>query len=144
MKNSAILPIFDKLTIEESGEKNDNFNDKISLELLKKSIQKDLTYLLNTRFFPLWNEYYQKIYFPYTYGANLTGAVTAETVFEIQQLENKILNAITQFEPRLKNVRVHITNNLTDPSKIFIAIEANIFIENKKIPLTFPILMDIK
>ena len=145
MNKVAVLPLFDKLIDLNPEEKEEkSFDKNISLEDLQASIHQDLTFLLNTRFAPLWSEYSTSYVFPYAYGANLTAPAMAETVFEIQDLERKISAAIQQFEPRLKNTKVYIVNTGVDPSKVFVNIDADIFVDGKRTPLTFPVLMDVQ
>lgn len=144
MKNAGTLPIFDRLVdenIEESFEKVEK--KYVSSDELKESIKKDLSLLLNTRVSPFWYSYAQGASMPYLYGANITAPNFAETVFEIQTLENRIKQVIERFEPRLKNIQVHFVSLGANPGSAFIQIDADVLINKQRTPLTFPIVVDI-
>ncbi len=145
MRKVATLPLFDRLTDDNPFENRDtSFGTNLSVEQLKESIVRDLTLLLNTRFSPLLKKYADEygFYLPFAYGANLTAPKYAETVFELQNIEKSIVTAISQFEPRLKNIRVTIEPNPQDTSKAIANITADIKISDVRTTLTFPILMD--
>lgn len=143
MKHVATLPIFDRL-IDENVEQSSEHNLKkyISLDELKESIMRDLSLLMNTRVSSFWMGFPSAL--PYSYGISITAPNYAETVFEIQALENRATKVITMFEPRLKNVKVHIINYGVDPGKAFMQIDADVMLDEKRIPLSFPIVMELK
>ncbi len=144
MKKIAVLPIFDRLVdenVEESFEPE--VKRYISLEELKLSISEDLTRLLNTKISPFWADYAKKkMMIPFSYGINSTAPSSAETVFEIQDLESRVRHVIAEFEPRLTNVQVHILSLGVDPGKACLQIDANVADGDKRIPLSFPIVME--
>lgn len=143
MKKIAVLPIFDRLVDEKI---EDSFESEvkryISLEELKLSISEDLTRLLNTKISPFWVDYAKTMMIPFSYGINSTAPSSAETVFEIQDLESRIRHVIAEFEPRLTNVQVHILSLGVDPGKACLQIDATVADEDKRIPLSFPIVME--
>ncbi|MDR2646288.1 MAG: type VI secretion system baseplate subunit TssE [Holosporaceae bacterium] len=141
MVNAAATTLFEKLideNPEESYEKK--FNGFSTVNHMQDSILKDLSYLLNTRVSSLWKRIGNKV--PYSYGVNITAPSSAENVFEIQELESKINDAIEQFEPRLINAKSQVINFGNDSSCIFVNIEAQVIFENRKVPLSFPIILD--
>ncbi|MDR0753336.1 MAG: type VI secretion system baseplate subunit TssE [Holosporaceae bacterium] len=141
MTNTAATTLFEKL-IDENPE--ESYEKKImefsTVNHMHDSILKDLSYLLNTRVSSFWKRIGNKI--PYSYGVNITAPSSAENVFEIQELESNINDAIGQFEPRLINAKSQVINFGNDPSCIFVNIEAQVIFENRKIPLSFPIILD--
>jgi len=145
VKNIAVLPLFERLIDDDLLEKRDEqYDSNISLDRLKESILNSLTLLLNTRIDACWkncSDQYDEP-FPFAFGVNLTAPKAAETVFEIQDLEKSVLQTISRFEPRLKNVRVEIEPNLRDASKATVHINADVEIHDMKTRMTFPILME--
>lgn len=143
MKKIAALPIFDRL-VDENIEESFEMEAKryISLEELKESIAEDLSRLLNTRISPFWVDYSKKMMIPFSYGINSTAPSYAETVFEIQDLEGRIRRVISEFEPRLANVQVHVLSLGADPGKACVQIDADFSDGDKRIPLSFPIVME--
>ncbi|MDR2723652.1 MAG: type VI secretion system baseplate subunit TssE [Holosporaceae bacterium] len=142
MINTAAISLFEKLIDENSEELFENKNQRLlTFNQVQNSILKDLSYLLNTRVSLFWKDYGNKI--PYSYGVNVTAPSSAENVFEIQELESKIDNVIKQFEPRLINAKSQLINSGNDPSSICVNIEASVILENREIPLSFPLVIDI-
>ncbi|MDR0632315.1 MAG: type VI secretion system baseplate subunit TssE [Holosporaceae bacterium] len=140
MTNAAITPLFERL-VDENPEASFEKKSKrfLTFEELQNSILNDLSYLLNTRVAPLW----KSGPLPYSYGVNVTAPTSAENVFEIQELESRIDNVVRRFEPRLVNAKSQVINVGSDPSCIFISIDAAITLENHKTPLSFPVVIDI-
>ena len=143
MKKVSALPIFDRL-IDENIEEPFEIEAKhyITLDELQKSISQDLTRLLNTRISSFWIDYSKTMMIPFSYGINATAPSNAETVFEIKDLESRIRRVISEFEPRLANVQVHIISYGIDPGKAYVQIDANVTDGDKRIPLSFPIVME--
>lgn len=143
MKKVSVLPLFDRLVDENS---NKSFEKEvkryITLEELQESITKDLTFLLNTKTSPFWVKYSKTMKIPFSYGVNSTAPSAAETVFEIRDLENRVSRAIAEYEPRLTNVQVSVTSFGVNPGKAFLQIDANVADGNKRVPLSFPIVME--
>ncbi|MCR5224695.1 MAG: type VI secretion system baseplate subunit TssE [Alphaproteobacteria bacterium] len=144
MENVVTAPLFERL-VDENTDVPFEKNPKRYLPLseLQEVILKDLSNLLNTRVAIFWQNYVSKITVPYAYGVNATCTVSAENVFEIQELESRIDKVIQQFEPRLINARTHVVGTGTDPSTLFINIDAEIIFEGHKTPLTFPVVVDM-
>ncbi|MBO4405829.1 MAG: type VI secretion system baseplate subunit TssE [Alphaproteobacteria bacterium] len=143
MKKIAVLPIFDRLVDEKIEESFESEAKRyISLEELKLSISEDLTRLLNTKVSPFWVDYAKTMMIPFSYGINSTAPSSAETVFEIQDLESRVRHVIAEFEPRLTNVQVHILSLGVDPGKACLQIDAAVADGDKRIPLSFPIVME--
>ncbi|MDR2157828.1 MAG: type VI secretion system baseplate subunit TssE [Holosporaceae bacterium] len=142
MTQAAIIPLFEKL-IDENSEEPFEKNPKRfhTLKESQNSILQDLSRLLNTRVASFIKDYPDKI--PYSYGINVTAPTSAESVFEIQELESRINGVIKQFEPRLINANAKVTGVGNDSSVVFVNIDATAIIENRKIPLSFPIVVDV-
>lgn len=144
MKNVGMRPIFDRLIDEDLEEPFETVSKKyFSVDDLKSSIMKDISLLLNTRLAPFWSNYAGTPALPYSYGANITAPNSVETTFEIQALENKVKNVITQFESRLTNVKIHFVSLGASPGRALIQIDADVITSERRIPLTFPIVLDI-
>jgi type VI secretion system lysozyme-like protein len=142
MTNAAITSLFEKLIDENPEELFEKKPKRFStFNELQESIFRDLSRLLNTRVSIFWKE--NKITVPYSYGVNVTAPMSAENVFEIQELETRIDNVIRQFEPRLINAKSQVLNVGNDPSSVFINIEATVILEDRKTPLSFPIVIDM-
>ena len=143
MRKVAVLPIFDRL-VDDNPKESFEVEAKyyISIDELHESISKDLTLLLNTKISPVWIDYSKTIKFPFSYGVTCTAPSSAETVFEIQDLESRVKRVITEFESRLTNVQVHVVSYGVDPGKAYLQIDADIVEGNKRVPLSCPIVME--
>ncbi len=143
MKKVSVLPLFDRL-VDENPDASSEVEARrfISFDELKESITKDLTLLLNTKISPFWVEYSKTMKIPFSYGINSTAPSSAETVFEIQDLENRIKQVISNFEPRLKNVQVQILTMGVTPGKADVQIDADVAAGNLRVPLSFSIVME--
>lgn len=143
MKKVSVLPLFDRL-IDENPDASFEVSARrfISFDELKESITKDLTLLLNTKISPFWVDYSKTMKIPFSYGINSTAPSSAETVFEIQDLENRIKQVISTFEPRLKNVQVQILTMGVTPGKADVQIDADVVADNLRVPLSFSIVME--
>jgi type VI secretion system lysozyme-like protein len=144
MTNAAMASLFEKLideNLDEPFEKNPKrfltFNE------LQNSILNDLSRLLNTKVSNIWKNSAAKVTIPYSYGINITAPTSAESIFEIQALESRIDAVIRQFEPRLIDAKSHFVGIGKDPSSIFVNIDAMILRENRRTPLSFPVVVDI-
>lgn len=141
MRNT--VPLFEKLTdgnIDVPFEENPK---KIpSLAEFQEYIIADLTRLLNTRLSIFWREFAEKNYtVPYSYGINITPDISSENTEDMQNLESRIKKVIEQFEPRLNNISVHILSPGNDPSFLFVNIDALVLFEDRKTPLSFPVVL---
>lgn len=140
---ATTAPLFERLTDEELDVPFEKTPKRFtSLSEKQSLILKDLSLLLNTRVAILWQNYLSRLPVPYSYGVNVTCTVSAENIFEIQQLEKRIDDAIRRFEPRLINAKSHVIGTGTDPSTLFINIEAEIMIHGHQTPLTFPVVVN--
>ncbi|MDR2107360.1 MAG: type VI secretion system baseplate subunit TssE [Holosporaceae bacterium] len=145
MTNAAIVPLFERLTDENPEVPFEKTPKRFStFEELQNSILNDLTCLLNTRVSNSWaDNVKEKITAPYAYGVNVTAPTSASNVFEIQRLEAKIDAVIKQFEPRLINAKSRVAGTGKNPCSVFVNIEATVLLDNRKTPLSFPIVMDV-
>ena len=145
MRKVAVLPIFDRL-VDDNPEESFEIEAKhyISIDDLHESISKDLTLLLNTKISPFWVDFSKTMKIPFSYGVTCTAPSSAETVFEIQDLESRVKRVISEFESRLTNVQVHVVSYGVDPGKAYLQIDADVIEGNKRVPLSFPIVMDMQ
>ncbi len=143
MRKVAVLPIFDRL-VDDNPKESFEIEAKhyISIDELQESISNDLERLLNTKISSFWVDYSKTMMIPFSYGINSTAPSSAETVFEIQDLENRISRVIAEFEPRLTNVQVQVVSFGMDPGKAYLQIDADVAAGNKRVPLSFPIVME--
>lgn len=144
MANLVRTPLFEKL-IDEDPEIPFEKNPKhfSSLVELQSSIIEDLSRLLNTRIAIFWKNYsYKNLSIPFTYGINITGDISSENSFAMQELEAAIEKVIAQFEPRLIDAKAHVQGIGSDPSFLFINIDAIVITENRRIPLSFPVVLN--
>ncbi len=143
-QHAGTLPIFDRLIDEDIEHSSEPMIKRyVSENELKESLQRDLTLLLNTRVSPFWKESAEKSSMPFSYGANVTAPRFAETVFEIQALEQEVIKALNQFEPRLQNIQVKTVEAAGVAGKALIYIDAYLCIENRRTPMSFPIAVDV-
>ncbi|MBQ3564985.1 MAG: type VI secretion system baseplate subunit TssE [Alphaproteobacteria bacterium] len=143
MKHIGVTPLFDRLIDDDVESMSEKIDKKhVSLEGLKESIREDLTRLLNTKISPFWVEYTKHMAMPFSYGINLTAPSAAETVFEIQNLENLINQVIAKYEPRIQNARAHLIPTESNLSKAYIQIDADLIVGEKRTSLTFPIFVE--
>jgi type VI secretion system lysozyme-like protein len=140
----AITPLFERL-LDEDMEIPFEKNPKrfSSLEELYKSIANDLSRLLNTRIPTIWRDYSKKnnSVTPFSYGVNLTDAVSSENPFDMRTLETRVKEVVEQFESRLTSVKVNVISIGKDPSTLFVNVDAIVTTENRRVPLSFPIVV---
>ena len=134
--------LFDKL-IDDAPEVT--FEKEIkhlyTIEEFEQSIKNDLSNLLNTRVATLWNIYSTSAPTPYSYGINISEAISGENIFDVAALEEQIEKIIKLFEPRLLSPRVHINNIDPLPATLLLNIEANIMIKKQRVKISFPLVI---
>ncbi|GHT97871.1 hypothetical protein FACS1894126_2700 [Alphaproteobacteria bacterium] len=146
MGNATIAPLFDRLIDEDIDvpfEKNPKKYS--SLDEFQASIMKDLSRLLNTRVSMFWRNYADKhkVVLPFLYGVSVTGVLSADSIFELQELESRIEAVIAQFEPRLVNTKCSIQSIGNDHSSLFVNIDAALIFENRRAFISFPVVVDV-
>ncbi|MDR1333611.1 MAG: type VI secretion system baseplate subunit TssE [Holosporaceae bacterium] len=143
MENVATVPLFERL-IDDNPEEPFEKHPKrfLTFRELQESILRDLSCLLNTRASLFWKDCAGNAAIPYSYGVNVTAPTSAENVFEIQTLESRIDGVVRLFESRLTNAKSNVMGSGRDPSNVFVNIEATMNIEHRKMPLSFPIVID--
>lgn len=137
--------LFEKLTDEDLDIDFEKVPKKFaSLAELRDSIMENLELLLNTRVSLHWRDYVEddaiNDTFPFAYGINATGAIYADNVFEMQELETRIAGVIRRFEPRLHDISVQMEVK-ENPKSVFANIDANVIVDDQKIALFFPVAM---
>jgi predicted component of type VI protein secretion system len=101
----------------------------------------DLSNLLNTRVSPFWKDYAKNPALPFSYGITITAPTSAENAFELSDIEKRIDEVIARFEPRLREAKSQIIGVGKDPSTLFVNIDAILEVENRRIPLSFPLII---
>ncbi|MDR0968829.1 MAG: type VI secretion system baseplate subunit TssE [Holosporaceae bacterium] len=142
MSDVAITSLFEKLIDENADESFEKTPKRFAtFAEFQDSIAQDLTRLLNSKVATAWRK--NPITTPYAYGAIVTAPAAAEDVFEIQELQSRIDDAIRKFEPRLINAKSTFVGVGNDSSVAFVTIDATVNLENRKAPLSFPITIDL-
>ncbi|GHT91788.1 hypothetical protein FACS1894122_04720 [Alphaproteobacteria bacterium] len=146
MGNATIAPLFDRLIDEDIDvpfEKNPKKYS--SREEYQTAIMIDLSRLLNTRVSMFWRNYAEKnkVVLPFLYGVSVTGVLSADSVFELQELEARIEAVIAQFEPRLVDTKCSIQTIGNDHASLFINIDAAMIFENRRAFISFPVVIDV-
>ena len=144
MKSDRAL--FEKLTDEDLDVDFEKVPKKFaSLEELRESIMRNLEVLLNTRVALHWQDSVENGVindtFPFSYGVNVTGSVFVDNVFEMQELESQVESVIRRFEPRLHDVKVQMEVR-QNPTRVFANVDANVIVEDQKIALFFPVVVN--
>ena len=143
MEHASSASLFDRLTDENPDTLYEESPKRfIGISDLQESILNDLSKLLNTKVALLWQNYICNTPVPFSYGVNATCIISAENIFEIQLLESRINNVIEQFEPRLSNVSSHVVSTGIDPGTVFINIDADLIYNNRRTPLSFPVVLN--
>ncbi|MDR1551202.1 MAG: type VI secretion system baseplate subunit TssE [Holosporaceae bacterium] len=137
--NAAIAPLFEKLR-DDCPERLFEKDPKrfLTFQELQESIARDLSDLLCTRVAPEW----ERTPTPLSYGANIIAPASVENVSEVHELESRIDNAIARFESRLINAKSRVIDVGSDPSKVFIIIEARVNVWRHRTPISFPLVID--
>ncbi|MDR1362363.1 MAG: type VI secretion system baseplate subunit TssE [Holosporaceae bacterium] len=145
-KAATIKPLFERLVDEDTEVPFEKMPRRFSSTAeIQESIRQDLSRLLNTRVSVFWKEYCDKNRspLPFAYGVNVTDcSMSAESVFELQELEKRIDNIIALFEPRILNAKSSIVRPGDDHTSLYINIDATVMIENRRTFLSFPVVMD--
>ncbi|MDR3151551.1 MAG: type VI secretion system baseplate subunit TssE [Holosporaceae bacterium] len=143
---TAITPLFERLVDEDTEIPFEKTPKRFSSKAeFQESIMKDLSRLLNTRVSTFWKDYGDKssATLPFAYGVNVTDcSISAESVFELQELQKRIDNVIALFEPRILNAKSTVTNISNDHTSLCITINASIMLENQRTFLSFPIIVE--
>lgn len=144
MPNLFTAPLFKKLMDENTEIPFEKIPDSfLSFEELQSSIAEELSQLLNTRISVFWKDYVQNNRtIPFSYGVDITTAIYTENAVEMRKLETHVENAIKTFEPRLIDPKAYIQGFGKDPSSLFINIDASVMAENRRIPMSFPIILN--
>jgi type VI secretion system lysozyme-like protein len=141
----GITPLFERLQDDDTEIPFEKEPKRFSsLEELYKSIAEDLSRLLNTRIPAIWRDYAEKNdnVTPFSYGINLTGAISAADPSDVRSIESRIQTVIEQFEPRLTSIKASVIGIGKDPSSLFVMVDAVAIAENRRVPLSFPIAVD--
>lgn len=137
MTQMVHMPLFSRLIDDDIDVSFEQIPKRyVSVEEWQQLIAQDLSRLLNTRVANLWKQKHT----PYSYGANLVCPITADNEFEIQALESYIDHVISAFEPRLKNPKSRVIKQ--EYGHIYITIDAVVIYSERKIMLSFPVVVE--
>lgn len=144
MPKVSIAPLFERLTDENTEIPFEKVPKSFSsLEEMRASIIEDISRLLNTRISAFWRDYEQKNRItPFSYGVDISAALSTENTAEMRALEAHIEKALRTFEPRLIDPKVYVQGTENDPGSLFINIDASIIMENRRIPMSFPVILN--
>jgi type VI secretion system lysozyme-like protein len=110
-----------------------------TIETLKQSIVGEMTHLLNERTGPVWQEE-GSFATPYAYGIrDIFFSRPYDTEFWEGTAAPYLQNLITRYEPRLRNVRVHVDENMSTEGNLTVQISGEIVLQNVYHPVFFPI-----
>lgn len=138
--------ILDRLVDEAPGVSAESGRDQVlSVAQIKASVMRDLERLLNTRRRILQpvSGYPEVVNSLYAYGvADFTSSNPKSNVVQ-QQLRRDIERTIARFEPRLKNVRVHLENTGQTHRQLRFHITAMLVVEPISEPISFDTFFDM-
>ena len=104
---------------------------------LKYSILKNLEWILNSRSSIPAHLYDERELTVIEYGMPDFGSYSPENAEDRALLEKRIERCISVFEPRLQEVRVRVDPKMEDEKSLRIYIEAKLFIETVREPISF-------
>lgn len=139
--------ILDRLIDLEPRESGDpQFSRTLSVRQYKASVRRDLQWLLNTKRnpFPAGAELEQTHRSLYNYGIPDFSVLTTNSIRDRNRLLSEMEEAIGFFEPRLKNVKVGLTNQDGLKSKVLrFQIEATLMMDPAPEQVSFDTVLDV-
>jgi type VI secretion system protein ImpF len=138
--------ILDRLVDDEPGVSHEPVQYRLlSIGQIKASVIRDLENLLNTRrqilIFPV--EYSQVNNSLFVYGLQDFTSKNPGSPFVRQQLRQDIEKSISRFEPRLKNVTVHLETTAQNKRNLRFRIKGMLVVEPVAEPVTFDTYFDV-
>ncbi|MDR2416721.1 MAG: type VI secretion system baseplate subunit TssE [Holosporales bacterium] len=110
-----------------------------TIETLKQSIMREMTYLLNERTGPFWQTE-DTFTTPYAYGLrDILFSCPYDADFWERTSATYLQNLITYYEPRIHNVQVHMDEEVRVGECLTIRISGEIALKNVYYPVSFPI-----
>ncbi|MFH0844414.1 MAG: type VI secretion system baseplate subunit TssE [Pseudomonadota bacterium] len=106
-------------------------------EELKKSVRRDLQWLLNTRTSAPGNLIDEHELTVIEYGMPDFGAYSPENPDHCLLLTKRITRSISAFEPRLKNVKVLVEPEMLDEKTLKVRVDAEMIMETVTEPVSF-------
>ncbi|MDL1967314.1 MAG: type VI secretion system baseplate subunit TssE [Deltaproteobacteria bacterium] len=137
--------ILDRLVDDEPGVSHESVQYRlVSIGQIKASVVRDLENLLNTRrqILILPVEYSHVNDSLFVYGLQDFTSKNPGSPFVKQQLRQDIEKTISQFEPRLKNVSVHLETTAQNKRTLRFRIKGLLVIEPVAEPVTFDTYFD--
>ena len=104
---------------------------------LRESVRRDLTWLLNTRTSLPGARYDKTDLTVIDYGMPDFGAYYTDNEEDHQRLVQRLLRAISVFEPRLQNVKVAVELMRINEKALRVVLDAMLVIDNVKTPVSF-------
>ncbi len=142
----ALPSLFDRLIDHEPERTRDPIPSReASVTSFKASVIRDLEALLNTRnhFAELSGEFKHARRSVIAYGLMDFSVLNISNPSHRQRLENALRESISNFEPRLGNVRVHLFPTKRTDRSIRFQVDANIRVEPRPLPVTFEMVMEL-
>ncbi|MDX9788461.1 MAG: type VI secretion system baseplate subunit TssE [Desulfobacterales bacterium] len=138
--------ILDRLVDETPGVSGESVQDRVlSVAQIRASVMQDLEQLLNSRRRILQpaTGYPEVINSLYAYGVADFTASNPKSIAVQQQLRRDIEKTIARFEPRLKNVRVHLETAGQSHRQLRFRITAMLVVEPISEPISFDTFFDM-
>jgi type VI secretion system protein ImpF len=139
----AKTPLFDRL-LDDGPDVRQPVSPNRALDThnLRESVRADLVRLLNTRTNLRGNIRELARGTVLDYGIPDLSPISAANEYERAGLAKLVEDVISAYEPRLRNVRVHIQVDKADPRKLLGIVYANLVIGNVVEPVYFPLALD--
>lgn len=141
MSNISLAPLFEKLLDEDTEIVFENTpKSLLTFKELQRSLIDDISRLLNTRLSFFWKDHVNSNHVsPFTYGVDITAAISTEDVVQMRELEIRIENALQRFESRLIEPKVSVQQIPDNLNMLFVNIDGHVMIENRRALVSFPI-----
>jgi type VI secretion system protein ImpF len=146
LERTVQLPLLDRLVDEDRGATTDApMSWAQSVRLLKRALQRDLEWLLNTRRikFEIPEEYEELPHSLFVYGLPDISSMSRDSGESRTRLLRAVEEAISAFEPRLSNVRVTLAEEEESRREVHFLIEAMLRMDPNPEPVLFDTVLEI-
>jgi type VI secretion system protein ImpF len=138
--------LLDRLIDDEPGVSQEPVQYRLStFRQVKRAVGRDLENLLNTKNYvsSICSEYQELNSSLFVYGLPDFTSANPKSPSVRHQLRQELEKAITQFEPRLRNVTVRVEEHGTGERNLRFKINALLFIDPAAEPVTFDTFFDV-
>ena len=105
---------------------------------LRESVRRDLELLLSTRLSIPPQQLEARGRMVYDYGVQDLSHLSPRSEEDRQRMASAITEAVEAFEPRLKNVQVHVVRHPHLVESLLVHVEALLLVEGLQEPVSFP------